>query len=339
MKVMAKAKATTTTMAKAKATRGLVAGTIAVALFGGCDMPNKDIGQPINAGEGGSSGGGGSEGTGGEGTGNVGGGSLDGTGTGGDGGHVLTCEEAHAACLDAGSLPVVCDQYLLECEAVAPCNAAFEACLDQLPDPPPDDNPCWADVQACSDAALGPYTADCCTADDDPGCGRAGLMEIVCAEDPGCCTDAWTDACVRLTAYTSPLVSPIPPSWDAPYTDLCGNEVPFPGVDPVDDDDCCSFHLSGGCEDAAIEACVCAQAPECCTDVWTPTCTILVGTLECAPACPELVEPQCCDVEVQGCFDPVVESCVCAVDDFCCDHWDGQCAAQVEPLGCAVCSG
>jgi len=46
--------------------------------------------------------------------------------------------------------------------------------------------------------------------------------------------------------------------------------------------DCCTQHDSPGCNDAAIEACVCAEHPECCEEAWTTFCPVWVTLSGCA---------------------------------------------------------
>ncbi|MEM6991451.1 MAG: hypothetical protein AAF721_13165 [Myxococcota bacterium] len=50
--------------------------------------------------------------------------------------------------------------------------------------------------------------------------------------------------------------------------------------------DCCSGNGSPGCDDPAIEACVCAQDDFCCVNVWDDLCSTMVVDLGCAPCAP-----------------------------------------------------
>ncbi|MHC4065121.1 MAG: pre-peptidase C-terminal domain-containing protein [Planctomycetota bacterium] len=47
-------------------------------------------------------------------------------------------------------------------------------------------------------------------------------------------------------------------------------------LDPVPPHDCCEPHPTPGCSNPAIEACVCAVEPDCCTDEWDTWCVELV---------------------------------------------------------------
>ena len=128
---------------------------------------------------------------------------------------------------------------------------------------------------------------------------------------------------------------------------------------PMGAGDCCVGHGGLGCDDPAIESCVCAQDDFCCTMKWDDLCVSLVAKLECG-VCgdtpPETsgasmsdtsggVDPgttgsdgdlsttsgageetgsggggDCCTAsDSPGCGDAEVESCVCAQDDYCCD--------------------
>ena len=118
---------------------------------------------------------------------------------------------------------------------------------------------------------------------------------------------------------------------------------------------CCEPMDTPGCaEDAAIEACVCAEDPYCCgqdeegVGTWDELCTQEVGEYGCAEACPE-PEPDpvpnpdgtqdCCEVAATpGCLDDAIEQCVCAQDAYCCEtEWDDLCIGEVNDFGCGTC--
>ncbi|MCH8881621.1 MAG: DUF1028 domain-containing protein, partial [Planctomycetes bacterium] len=75
--------------------------------------------------------------------------------------------------------------------------------------------------------------------------------------------------------------------------------------------------------------------PDCNENGQADSCDIADGTSE---DC--VLAHDCCEVRHgPGCSDPQIEACVCAVDPFCCIvDWDGQCASEVENLGCGSCS-
>jgi len=52
-----------------------------------------------------------------------------------------------------------------------------------------------------------------------------------------------------------------------------------------DDDGCCVAHAAAGCSDAAVETCVCAVDPFCCSTQWDATCVDEVASESCG-ACP-----------------------------------------------------
>lgn len=137
---------------------------------------------------------------------------------------------------------------------------------------------------------------------------------------------------------------------------------------------CCVAHDGPGCNDAAIQACVCAQDPTCCSGSWNQFCVNEIKQFGCGSceggaggaggsggsgtagsgdafggsagggATPTF-GGWCCNDQTTapGCDIPEVKSCVCAKDPYCCDdffgEWDSQCSAQVTEFGCAVCSG
>jgi hypothetical protein len=101
--------------------------------------------------------------------------------------------------------------------------------------------------------------------------------------------------------------------------------------------DCCSAHPFPGCNDPAIEACVCAADDYCCNFVWDDICTGEVVSAGCG-VCGS--GDSCCAVHpTPGCADGGIESCVCAQDNFCCNtEWDSRCVRYVGSLGCGVCT-
>lgn len=83
---------------------------------------------------------------------------------------------------------------------------------------------------------------------------------------------------------------------------------------------CCS--ATGGCADHAVEACVCAADPGCCSGEWDAVCVTLVAALGCGTC-----KSDCCvSSAVPGCADPEVERCVCDKSSECCTSgWDEFC--------------
>jgi YVTN family beta-propeller protein len=66
-------------------------------------------------------------------------------------------------------------------------------------------------------------------------------------------------------------------------------------------DPCCTAHDTPGCGNPAVEACVCAVAPGCCTGKWTETCDALVNTLGCGLC--EVERPPSCGATSCARFD------------------------------------
>lgn len=99
--------------------------------------------------------------------------------------------------------------------------------------------------------------------------------------------------------------------------------------------DCCVDNDSPGCEDPAVEACVCALDGFCCGTEWDDLCAEIAAD-DC-DACDDGgstgggMNEDCCTVQgTPGCTDMAIESCVCALDPFCCDtEWDATCVGRV----------
>jgi hypothetical protein len=157
----------------------------------------------------------------------------------------------------------------------------------------------------------------CCAAGQGPGCLEDPVQDCVCAQLPDCCSTLWGDECVAAV--------------DLLGCGMCG--------EPPPKGECCQSHMDGGCIDPEVEQCVCGLAPDCC-DVWTEECVQIVELGGCG-MCGGGDKGECCVANLEpGCTTPEVEACVCAQDPFCCEEqWDGQCAAEVEALGCGMCGG
>ena len=99
---------------------------------------------------------------------------------------------------------------------------------------------------------------------------------------------------------------------------------------------CCETHLNVGCEEPAINACVCATAPACCALTWYDECSVLAEA--CGATCEPPKPSPCCDHQsVQpGCdLDPICETCVCDALPYCCIvAWDEACTQCGAGNGC-----
>jgi hypothetical protein len=137
---------------------------------------------------------------------------------------------------------------------------------------------------------------------------------------------------------------------------------------------CCEAHRDPGCEEPAVQQCVCEIDAVCCTFEWDANCASVAQTM-CSATCMAVGdtgggttgasdtagttgsastsdggdttttdpgEPgDCCNYHQQpGCENDVIQQCVCAADPWCCDEgWDGKCImAAVESCG-ARCGG
>jgi len=98
--------------------------------------------------------------------------------------------------------------------------------------------------------------------------------------------------------------------------------------------DCCIDNQTPGCEDAAVQECVCGMDDFCCSTEWDDMCAATAAE-EC-DACDVEVNEDCCTAQqTGGCTDSDIEACVCASDDFCCTTiWDNVCVNQVGSSLC-----
>ena len=104
---------------------------------------------------------------------------------------------------------------------------------------------------------------------------------------------------------------------------------------------CCAASTVPGCNDAAVQDCVCKQDPRCCSEKWNDVCVALVNGLSCGKKCPT---NDCCTASTSGgCSDTTVQDCVCAKSAVCCQSaWDDVCVLLVSKnvLGgtCGTCN-
>jgi hypothetical protein len=80
---------------------------------------------------------------------------------------------------------------------------------------------------------------------------------------------------------------------------------------PMNSGSCCSTSSDPGCGDRAVQECVCALQPRCCSDAWDESCARLVKEKNCEPG---------------------VRDCVCGSgdgqwqQDYCCEGgWNSTC--------------
>jgi hypothetical protein len=172
-----------------------------------------------------------------------------------------------------------------------------------------------AAAEKCTECVAADGTGGCCRTREVPGCGNDTKERCVCDVDPFCCDVAWDAICVN-TASELGCAN-------------CSERSP--------DNDCCEASNKRGCEDGAVQECVCQQDPFCCTVGWDAQCAAHVLDFDCG-VCAERNNGECCDVARAGragCGDPAVEACVCAEDAYCCDiHWDSYCVEEVGIYDC-----
>jgi hypothetical protein len=239
---------------------------------------------------------------------------------------------------------------------------AGPVCGDGNCDPGEDCKGCEDDCGPCGGA-----TGSCCEAHDTPGCKDPAVQKCVCAIDAYCCDVKWDSICVGEVEGEG--------CGSCAAGETCGDGACGAGetCDNCPDDcgacpgqgDCCEAKQTPGCDEAAVQNCVCAQDSYCCDVKWDSICagevtSLGCGSCEAGPKCGngkcEAAEScttceqdcgpcdqpgDCCHVQqTKGCNDPTIQACVCAQDSFCCNYsWDQICVNEVEELGCGSCSG
>jgi hypothetical protein len=115
-------------------------------------------------------------------------------------------------------------------------------------------------------------------------------------------------------------------------------ELQLPACDAGGGGDCCMAHAGPGCDDATVQACVCATDSFCCEDTWDALCAGAAGS-ECGACGGMMGTHDCCTAHAgAGCTDATIEACVCAADPFCCStEWDAMCVSGVGTHGCGTC--
>lgn len=185
--------------------------------------------------------------------------------------------------------------------------------------------------------------------------------------------DSPTDA--TITASTSASDDAVTDSIDG--SDTQDGSASDPTVDGTGGlHHCCRTHNGPGCDDPAIEACVCEKREKCCIEDWNDEC--VANANECAAGCSAgdtgVVEEgsstanatgetsdgatsststdgggsttggldDCCAVQIEaGCSNPATQACVCAIEglETCCGEiWGMDCvdAAFMQCPGACV---
>jgi hypothetical protein len=129
---------------------------------------------------------------------------------------------------------------------------------------------------------------DCCTA---KSCQSDAVQACVCTEwqQADCCSGEWTTFCQATAEQKCHAKHCLP---DPPPTD----------GGTVEKGACCATHSSGGCAEDAVEKCICALLPDCCTKAWDSVCVQLVREKHCEDGvrtcvCETWQQGSCCDTQ------------------------------------------
>lgn len=189
---------------------------------------------------------------------------------------------------------------------------------------------------------LPPGDQDCCMAGAGPGCNDATIESCVCTEIAFCCDTGWEEVCA--SAVEALGCGHCGGSGDTGVPPPPG-ETGEPPPPPPGGGDCCLDNGTPGCDDAAVESCVCMQDAYCCDTAWDQVCVDGVAEFmcgDCGGAMPPPPPPgtsSCCSAQAgPGCDDQAIADCVCFIDDYCCTtQWDSVCAIFVELFLCGSC--
>lgn len=189
------------------------------------------------------------------------------------------------------------------------------------------DSVCAEDAQElCNPPDCTNSAEDCCTEHDEPACNDEECCNLVCAEDPFCCSNEWDGACVNIAEELCQATCPGP----LPCGDPCAGP-------------CCEAKDIPNCNDQVCCDAVCLIDSFCCEVRWDGVCANIAGgqceTLCPGPQCGDPLTGDCCSSHgTPACDDATCCDAVCAQDDFCCDtQWDGLCAAMAQDLCPSLC--
>ena len=204
----------------------------------------------------------------------------------------------------------------------------------------------------------------CCEAHDGPGCDDPTVQACVCAEDSFCCEYSWDGICVGEVEELGCGSCSGGGCGDGQCLDPEDCIICPEDCGECQGASCCQPHETPGCDDPAVQACVCAEDAYCCEQMWDDICVDEVTSLGCGncggdgPQCGNGeceggencgVCPQdcgecdgqgdcCAPHETPGCNDPGIQKCVCDLDAFCCaEMWDEICVEEVEAENCGQC--
>jgi len=132
--------------------------------------------------------------------------------------------------------------------------------------------------------AAGGSGSACCA---DRDCQPASVRTCVCTDwqQDQCCTGTWDTFC-QVTAEEKCQAEP-----------CAGADAGAPSTDA-----CCAEKATPGCSNSALESCICALLPDCCTTAWDAVCVQLVQEKHCESGvrpcvCQDWQQPSCCDTQ------------------------------------------
>ncbi len=189
---------------------------------------------------------------------------------------------------------------------------------------------CPADCGACD--------SNCCSAHAAGGCDVASISTCVCAQDGFCCDALWDAACAWEAAANCGANCP-PGCPGGAACPSCGDGWCGPGecgscaVDCPSCADCCTPHPQGGCVDAGVQACACADDPTCCAVAWDDACVALAKAA-CGLSCPVCGDGACNGTE--DCATCPTDCGLCTCGDGVCDATAGE-TCSTCPADCGAC--
>ena len=171
-----------------------------------------------------------------------------------------------------------------------------------------DDTPPSGGTGVLDDDDGGGSNHDCCEAHDDADCENPILSSCVCEADPACCEDRWDAHCVAQVEALGCGICGQPgtccevhegPGCEVPTVQACVCEYDPTCCQSGWDDQCvadvflfgcgmcpgrsscCVADGAPGCSQADVQACVCADEPQCCAIGWDFACVQAVERLGC----------------------------------------------------------
>jgi hypothetical protein len=182
-------------------------------------------------------------------------------------------------------------------------------------------------------AGGGTSASPCCKVSGSPGCSADPAVEqCVCAQDAFCCNFEWDSACVE-------QIEGFGCGSCGGGTGGKGGAGGSPGTG-----DCCQSNPTPGCNDPAIQACVCAKDSFCCSSSWDSICASEVLSLGCG-LCPGacLKDSDCsdpgknlCDTSTNKCVGPCASNLDCSsFNKPTCDVSSGKCVGCLSNADCS----